>query len=233
LAQRCVIHFVGFDGTTDPPTPISTFVSNFHDIHGKEFADDGVWDEFRTSAGRPRGDGLMAQAIGTYAHITQEDMNPLLQLMKNNKPPEAVIGKGVELFREWADRLGDKGPIGKQIASTVLPSDIYEPATTDYHSDVLQQEIFGLGEIRIDGPSSYATEGFRLEREDGPAIGPKLGRNVPCWCGSAQKFKRCHGSPSRKGQTLTVELQQGRKLPDGSIEWPDGSIELSDESPRS
>jgi len=114
--------------------------------------------------------------------------------------------------------------LGKQIASTVLPSEMYEPATTDYHSDVLQQEIFGLGEIRIDGPHSYTTEGFRLVREDGPAIGPKLGRNEPCWCGSTKKFKRCHGSPSSKGQTLTVELQQGRRLPDGSIQWPDESM---------
>jgi len=23
--------------------------------------------------------------------------------------------------------------------------------------------------------------------------GAKLGRNDPCWCGSGQKFKRCHG----------------------------------------
>jgi preprotein translocase subunit SecA len=26
-----------------------------------------------------------------------------------------------------------------------------------------------------------------------PAGGPKLGRNDPCWCGSGQKFKKCHG----------------------------------------
>lgn len=22
--------------------------------------------------------------------------------------------------------------------------------------------------------------------------GPQLGRNEPCWCGSGQKYKRCH-----------------------------------------
>jgi preprotein translocase subunit SecA len=25
-------------------------------------------------------------------------------------------------------------------------------------------------------------------------VGPKLGRNDPCWCGSGKKFKRCHGA---------------------------------------
>jgi preprotein translocase subunit SecA len=25
-------------------------------------------------------------------------------------------------------------------------------------------------------------------------VGPKIGRNDPCWCGSGKKFKRCHGA---------------------------------------
>jgi preprotein translocase subunit SecA len=25
-------------------------------------------------------------------------------------------------------------------------------------------------------------------------VGPKVGRNDPCWCGSGKKFKRCHGA---------------------------------------
>lgn len=29
-----------------------------------------------------------------------------------------------------------------------------------------------------------------------PVVGPKLGRNDPCWCGSGTKFKRCHGAAS-------------------------------------
>jgi preprotein translocase subunit SecA len=24
-------------------------------------------------------------------------------------------------------------------------------------------------------------------------MGPKLGRNDPCWCGSGKKYKKCHG----------------------------------------
>jgi hypothetical protein len=35
-------------------------------------------------------------------------------------------------------------------------------------------------------------------RQQRPAVArpvePKLGRNEPCWCGSGQKFKRCHGA---------------------------------------
>jgi preprotein translocase subunit SecA len=25
-------------------------------------------------------------------------------------------------------------------------------------------------------------------------VGPKIGRNDPCWCGSGKKYKRCHGA---------------------------------------
>jgi preprotein translocase subunit SecA len=25
-------------------------------------------------------------------------------------------------------------------------------------------------------------------------VGPKLGRNEPCWCGSGKKYKKCHGA---------------------------------------
>ena len=38
-------------------------------------------------------------------------------------------------------------------------------------------------------------------------VGPKLGRNAPCWCGSGKKYKQCHmkedlktGGPPAKAQ---------------------------------
>lgn len=80
--------------------------------------------------GDSQSDGLMARAIGAYTHIKQEDLDPRLQLMRDGKPPEAAIAKGVERFREWAARFGRRRRVGKQIASTVLPSDMYQPATT-------------------------------------------------------------------------------------------------------
>lgn len=72
----------------------------------------------------------------------------------------------------------------------------HPPAASAITPTLTKGEIFGLGEIRIDGPHSYATEGIRLKRVDGPAIVPKLGRNEPYWCESGRKDKRCHGSPS-------------------------------------
>jgi hypothetical protein len=38
-----------------------------------------------------------------------------------------------------------------------------------------------------------AAEAANAPRSSPPWIPPKLGRNVPCWCGSGKKFKYCHG----------------------------------------
>jgi hypothetical protein len=35
---------------------------------------------------------------------------------------------------------------------------------------------------------------IRAVRELAPSQRAKLGRNDPCWCGSGEKFKKCHGS---------------------------------------
>jgi uncharacterized protein len=55
--------------------------------------------------------------------------------------------------------------------------------------------------VFVDATASYAHLGrtiyeFTLEQEASPgpaAPSPKVGRNEPCPCGSAKKYKRCHG----------------------------------------
>ncbi|MBA2720262.1 MAG: SEC-C domain-containing protein, partial [Chloroflexi bacterium] len=36
-------------------------------------------------------------------------------------------------------------------------------------------------------PADQAKPGFT-------PTGARIGRNDPCWCGSGQKYKKCHGS---------------------------------------
>jgi len=52
-----------------------------------------------------------------------------------------------------------------------------------------------------------------------PATGPRPGRNDLCWCGSGQKYKRCHLEPDQAGRTAPAPprrrpaLQPGRVTP--------------------
>jgi preprotein translocase subunit SecA len=55
-------------------------------------------------------------------------------------------------------------------------------------------------EIDAVGDDYAANEKDYFDPSDGPAVkqqpvkvGPKIGRNDPCPCGSGKKFKNCHG----------------------------------------
>jgi preprotein translocase subunit SecA len=44
-----------------------------------------------------------------------------------------------------------------------------------------------LGDQQVSGgPSGGARPGFT-------PTGARIGRNEPCWCGSGNKYKKCHG----------------------------------------
>jgi uncharacterized protein YecA (UPF0149 family) len=46
--------------------------------------------------------------------------------------------------------------------------------------------------------NAYATV-LKSLHETTPAQVRRLGRNDPCWCGSGEKLKRCHGNMVRSG----------------------------------
>jgi preprotein translocase subunit SecA len=56
------------------------------------------------------------------------------------------------------------------------------------------------GRAPIGGTEPIAASTPGGNGQNGPAareparVGPKLGRNEPCWCGSGKKFKKCHGA---------------------------------------
>jgi hypothetical protein len=58
-----------------------------------------------------------------------------------------------------------------------------------------------------------------LDEEDGPAIptvaAPKPGRNDPCWCGSAKKYKKCHLAADEEAErtgNAVPERHKGERL---------------------
>jgi hypothetical protein len=142
-------------------------------------------------------------------------------MMLAKLPPEAVVGKGVELMNEWAERLGHRSPVGKQLTSIVVPADGRIPATTRYHSHIAQPRQYLTREIWSHPGRRLAWGGGYVEPTDGSnSAYPKAGRNEPCPCGSGSKFKRCHGRPSDPKRTMIIELQEGRRNESGEIEWP-------------
>lgn len=203
------MHFVGFM-RSDPPLPVSTFISNHNDPVNKLFANPTA-DKFReTTVFRKPDDrsNILIQALGAYSHIGTEDMAPLRRMMIERRPPEAIVNKGVELIRAWADRPGARGVIGKQITSVVLPSDFSQWASGRSHSNVVQDTSFFLSEVTALPWATLATRGGGLTAVHSAAgAWPKVGRNRPCPCSSGKKYKYCHGQPSMPTRQMIIELQ--------------------------
>jgi hypothetical protein len=202
------IHFVGFL-RSDPPRPVSTFISNHNDPVNRLSANPPA-DVFReTTSYLETGDptNTLAQAMGLYQHIGAGDMAPLLTMMKDGRPPDAVVGKGLDLFRKWADDPKAESGIGKQIMSVVLPSDHSEWATSRYHTNVVQPTTYSMSEVYALPWQHLAIKGGPLLTEISGKAGfvPKVRRNEPCPCGSGKKYKRCHDV--RGGKQLIMELE--------------------------
>ncbi|MBI4034025.1 MAG: preprotein translocase subunit SecA [Candidatus Brennerbacteria bacterium] len=64
------------------------------------------------------------------------------------------------------------------------------------YGSVAFNTVFKIFEVNL-GEVAKAREEEVKRREDmqaRAALGKKLGRNDPCWCGSGKKYKRCHGA---------------------------------------
>ncbi len=145
---------------------------------------------------------LVPAGVGEAA--TRADYESLHRLIHENKPAEALVGKGIEVIRTAAHSLRGKPIgelIGEQCDSIVLPSNPQDEAVGEYHSAKVatRQYLPSLINARGDESGVYTiTEGWSEAHnaDDQPLVVsvPKVGRNHPCPCGSGLKYKKCHGA---------------------------------------
>ena len=72
--------------------------------------------------------------IGASEGVTEEAVAPIRAMLREHRPAVAVVGKGVDLMRDWAQQSMAAGAIGDQLSSIVIPADIREGWTFDYHT---------------------------------------------------------------------------------------------------
>ncbi len=183
------------------PRGLMALVSNFESWERPPFTK--LATEFTVSwirEKRPSEETIaVVRAVGMESVVRDEDFDAIHTLLKNDKPARAAVGKAVEVIRAAADRPASRNTIGRQCTSIVLPSDPGSEVLSEYHSAVRSYVRHGVSHVEarggphgifmIDGHES----GFSVNDAPQVVAGPKLGRNQPCWCGSGEKFKRCHG----------------------------------------
>lgn len=206
--RRLSLMFSGFLYHHDPPLAANCLLTNFQDVEaGHDSA--GAWSQFRgffeTERLTPRQDTFTyVQRVGAWPAMYDEDGVVLREMLAQGKPVHALIERGVALIRRMADRPEGRS-IGKQVTSLVVPRNLKEQPSCDYHtekvvdSSPMVNTVFATG----NGPS-IAYRDIELSARnavtgEATSVGfPRVGRNVPCPCGSRKKFKWCHGkTPSR------------------------------------
>lgn len=74
--------------------------------------------------------------------MTKGDEVALCELLRQQKPVTAIVGKAVELVREMSDRPQAQGTIGKQLMSLVISPDLSQDPAGQYHSGVVSEAVY-------------------------------------------------------------------------------------------
>ena len=90
------------------------------------------------------------------------------------------------LFKAMVDK------INKNVVSTIMKGQIPFEAPEDVkQAEEKRTDMSKMRAGRTDAPTPQAN---REPRKQEPVhVGPKVGRNDPCPCGSGKKYKNCHG----------------------------------------
>ncbi len=138
----------------------------------------------------------LVQRVGNYSAMTDHDIDELRNLLLQNKPSSAIIGKAVSLVRDLADRSQSKGTIGKQLTSICIKSDMNFGVESNYYSEYEKRETYMPALVYLLPTQHMTVDNISIEPvdDDTPSLSiPIVGRNQPCPCGSKKKYKHCHG----------------------------------------
>jgi len=196
-ARRTSIMLNGFVYTTIGPLVAYCMLTNFQDyVRGSDDAE--PWPEFRAWCRvlqNPVRPAWSVQRIGAWPQFGPAQWEAVKRLLTTHRPPQAVVGKTVELIREIAGPKDGGSAIGRQLMSAVLP--VSGAGTFAYHSDEISMALQSPAVVfakKALGGAIFSD--LRLE-ETGPApkpvVFPRQRPNQLCACGSGKKYKKCHG----------------------------------------
>jgi hypothetical protein len=202
------IVLAGYCYDEEPPRIYCWLVSNFEgccDQHRPLGSSSDQFMAFYHRDKRPaESDVCLLLPVGVAKAVIRQNLESLHSLLHDNKPAEALVGKGIEVIRATAQSVRGKGRIGEQCNSIVLPSNPEIEPIAEYHSAKIATRRYLPGVINACGDDSGVfalnegwVEGRTADEQPTIMSVPKVGRNQPCPCGNGKKYKKCHGQTSR------------------------------------
>lgn len=126
--------------------------------------------------------------------VTDNDLEGLIKLLKNNKPVKYLENYCINKIAEISGRTTAKGLIGPQINCVNILSKIPSKITHTYYSSTLTSICYGaIGFLYFKEQALIKSYGSELYTGIEPAIVPKVKKNHKCLCGKGLKYKDCHG----------------------------------------
>jgi SEC-C motif len=146
-------------------------------------------------------DFAFVKPFGYLPAMRPADAEVVVKMLTSHKPENAILGKAIEMIRLFADRPEAQGTIGKQLCSITLSVDRNVPARSDYHSHIPTHTSYVPDYVVLHPSRQFTVSNISIAPADPattpPSVGPKLGRNQPCFCGSGKKYKLCRGRSHR------------------------------------
>lgn len=213
--KKLSVMFTGFLYNQTPPRGALALVSNFEsldDTGAHRTAQERFHAYYHTEP-RPNPPRMkLFHSVG-FANLGlfPTDFNEAIDMVVDRLPPRDIEWKLVSYIRQVSRHPSSVNTVGEQISSVVVPSDrrkgfacSYFPTSarvetcmSDLVCAISHEKLFAIKDVNMAHSGPF--EGL-------PIVGPKLKPNQPCWCGSGQQFKRCHGSKRHTPVLPPVDL---------------------------
>lgn len=135
---------------------------------------------------------MLAYPTGFDAAFTAEEQKAVVGLLRERRPPAAIVGKVVEVMRRIASDPSSRGWTGTDCTSAILTADPAQSISADFHVGAPTKTAYMPSLVNLESGVLMADPTV-TQVSDAPWLVPRIGRNKPCPCGSGQKYKRCHG----------------------------------------
>lgn len=200
--KRLSVMFSGYINVDGYFKPACAVLSNYYNnSNNSAFSEAQENFEIHYSSARKGIENpTLIQRVGNWHAITDSDIDSLREFISQNKPGHAVRDKAFEFFRDVADRNKSGGTIGKQLTGIIIPNDLAKSVDSQYSSNIVKPETYMPSLVMLLPEQHWTVNNITIKpvESDTPPISvPKVGRNVPCPCGSKKKYKYCHGKNRR------------------------------------
>jgi SEC-C motif len=197
--RRLLVMFSGFVHAFSPPRAFFAVAGNFLDTSNPLPVDDKFRVQYWIRDATSSEPFASVQRIGNWPALSEALAVEMEKLLKDRKPPDALIGKGLNILRQASASTKAANNIGRRASYIVIPSDSNQQVRLGYDPDAESDNVNVPSIIlALDDANRQIVTNLRLtkvrdQNSLSPAYVKQVSQRSPCPCGSRKRYKYCHG----------------------------------------